>query len=192
MAIKTNRSATVYQVKVSLLHTRPPIWRRLLVPANMNLVALHVVLQIAFDWQDCHLHHFRVGRLRYGSVDMLEPGYDDSLRDEREFSLRDIVSNVGDKTLYTYDFGDDWQHRIALEKILAAEPGAKYPLCTGGKNQAPAEDSGGIPGFYNLQEALADPDHEEHESMREWLGGDFSPQSFSKDALNRNLRKIFQ
>jgi hypothetical protein len=191
MATKTD-TGQIYQIKVTLLRTRPPIWRRLLVPANMNLAALHAMLQLAFDWQDCHLHEFRVGQQRYGALEMLDPGYSHSLLDESKFRLRDLVKRVGDKVLYTYDLGDDWQHSVALEKIVATEAGIKYPICIGGKNQAPPEDSGGIPGFYNLQEALADPDHEEHEDLLEWLGEDFNPGVFSKDAINERLRKVFQ
>ena len=96
MANKTNPGGQIYQIKVSLLHTRPPIWRRLLVPANISLAALHAVLQIAFDWQDCHLHEFRIGRQRYGPLDIFEDGDNEGLLDESKFCLRDLVKKVGD------------------------------------------------------------------------------------------------
>ena len=89
--------------------------------------------------------------------------------------------------IYTYDFGDGWEHGIVLEKQLPADPGTTYPVCTDGKLACPPEDCGGIPGYYHLLDALADPQHPEHEEMRDWIGDDFDPQLFSVDSVNQRL-----
>jgi pRiA4b ORF-3-like protein len=90
-----------------------------------------------------------------------------------------------------YDFGDDWQHSIAVEKVLASQPGLKYPVCTGGKRHGPPEDCGGIGGFYSLRDALADPEHDAHEDQLEWLGEGFDPERFSMGEVNQRLGEMF-
>ena len=89
--------------------------------------------------------------------------------------------------IYAYDFGDSWEHSVVLEKLLPAEPDATYPVCTDGKLACPPEDCGGISGFYDLLEALDDPNHERHDELSDWIGEDFDPQAFSVDSVNRKL-----
>jgi len=181
----------IYQLKITLLDTRPPIWRRLLVPARLTLEVLHDVLQLAMGWYDSHLHEFRVGQKRFG-----KPDPDDELMglpevgNERTAHLFKVLGKAGAKAIYTYDFGDSWEHAIVVEKVLPPEPGIAYPLCVGGKLQCPPEDCGGIPGYYNLLEAIRDPAHEEHEDMLDWVGSDYDPEAFSVDDVNRRLAPL--
>jgi hypothetical protein len=92
--------------------------------------------------------------------------------------------------VYTYDFGDSWDHEIVVEKCLASESGRTYPACLAGERHGPPEDCGGLPGFYNLLEAIADPEHEQHEELVEWLGDDFDPEAFSADEVNQRLAPL--
>jgi hypothetical protein len=148
----------IYQLKVTLLGTMPPIWRRLLVPANVTLAQLHDVLQAAMGWQDCHMHEFSAGHRHFG-----RPNPEDRLmgmppvENERTVRLSGVLGRVGAKALYTYDMGDSWEHGIVLEKRLPVDPGTAYPVCTGGERACPPEDCGGIGGFYDLLDALGDP-----------------------------------
>lgn len=184
----------IHQIKIVLLGTRPPIWRRVLVPADFTLAELHNVVQAAMGWEDDHLHEFRIGGLRFGVTDP-----NDALMggptciNEDNARLADVLNKRGPKAKYIYDFGDSWEHALTLEKIsvLVPEPGAPYPLCVSGKRHCPPEDSGGVSGFYNKLEALADPNHEEHEEIQEWMGN-FDPEAFSIDAVNQKLRKMFR
>jgi hypothetical protein len=181
----------IYQIKVTLLGTRPPIWRRLLVPAGLTLEQLHDVVQLAMGWQDCHMHDFRIGQQTFGTPDLAE-GFMGlpSTASERAAHLFNVLGKVGAKIVYTYDFGDGWEHGITVEKILPPEAGKAYPVCIDGKRQGPPEDCGGVPGFYDLLQALGDPQHEEHEERRDWLGGDFDPEAFSIDEANRRLTRL--
>ena len=181
----------IYQLKVTLLDTRPPIWRRLLVPAGLTLEVLHDVLQLAMGWTDSHLHEFRVGPKRFGVPDpedqlMGLPG----VSNERSAHLFKVLGKAGAKARYTYDFGDNWEHAIVVEKVLPPEPGVAYPICVGGKLRCPPEDCGSIPGYYNLLEVIRDPTHEEHEDMLAWLGGSYDPEAFSVDDVNRRLAPL--
>jgi pRiA4b ORF-3-like protein len=148
----------IYEIQVTLPYTRPPIWGRLLVPAGLTLEALHDLLQVAMGWDDSHRQEFRIGQRRFGKPDPnhrrmgLHP-----IGNEPPTPLYRVLGKVGAKAMYTYDFGDRWEHGIVVEKVLPPEPGAAYPLCGGGKLQGPPEDCGGIPGYYNLLEAIRDP-----------------------------------
>jgi hypothetical protein len=188
---KVQNPQEIYQIKVTLLGTRPPIWRRLLVPANLTLEQLHVVLQVAMGWKGEHLHDFRIGQKRYETPDpndlFMGPA---AVGDERTVQLCSVLGKVGAKAVYTYDFGDGWEHGIAVEKVLPPEAGHVYPVCVAGKRHGPPEDCGGVPGFYSLLEAVGDPGHEEHAEMRDWLGDDFDPEAFSVDEVNGRLARL--
>ncbi len=181
----------VYQIKVTLLGTNPPIWRRLLAPADLTLEQLHRVLQLAMGWEDCHMHEFRIGQQRFGTPDPMETIFGGSrTASERSAQLFSVLGKVGAKAVYTYDFGDSWEHRIVVEKRLPPEPRRDYPACFAGERHGPPEDCGGVPGFYNLLEAISDPRHDQHEELRDWLGDDFNPESFSVDEVNRRLAPL--
>ena len=133
----------IYQIKVTLRYTRPPIWRRQLVPAGLTLDALHDVLQLAMGWDDSHMHEFRIGQRRFGKPDPNDRLMGmDPIGNERTTHLYRVLGKVGAKALYTYDFGESWEHAIVVEKVLPPEPGVAYPLCVGGKLQGPPEDCG--------------------------------------------------
>jgi len=186
---KMSAPPEIYQVKVTLLDSSPPIWRRLLVPADLTLARLHGVLQAAMGWEDDHLHEFRSGQSRFGMPDAFGEFMGmPPVGDERTVPLSTVLGRIGAKAVYTYDFGDDWEHGIVLEKRLPADPNLKYPLCTDGQRACPPEDCGGIGGFYNLLDAIGDPNHGRHEEMRDWVGDDFDPVAFSLDNVNRKLR----
>jgi hypothetical protein len=201
---KTEFPQNVYQIKVTLLGTSPPIWRRLLVPADLTLEELHDVLQLAMGWENCHMHDFRIGQRRFGKPEpndrfmglpalgygKLKPRVDTGVGNERTTRLFSVLGRVGAKAVYTYDFGDSWEHAITVEKVLLPELGRAYPVCLDGKRHGPPEDCGGIPGFYNLLEAVADPAHDQHEELRDWLGGGFDPEAFFMDKVNRRLEPM--
>jgi len=172
-------------LKVTLQQIRPPIWRRLEVPTALSLGAFHSILQVAFGWTDSHLHQFHAGDHRFG---MIDDEFEDDIADENTARLDQLLP-VYDRLVYEYDFGDSWMHLISVENMLEREPLVAYPRCIGGKRAAPPEDCGGPWGYAELLEALRDPNHEEHESMIEWVGGTFDPDSFDPDEVNRNLAR---
>jgi hypothetical protein len=183
------RSGTC-QIKISLCGvTKPPVWRRVVIPADITLGELHGVIQQAMGWEDGHLHVFSTGGQQYGSPDP-ELGH----ADEASVRLLDLLSAPGDKLRYTYDFGDDWEHDIALEDISLDEAAAVSPSCPAGKGACPPEDCGGIWGYAHLQDVLADPRDEDHGDMLDWLGLDsadeFDPRKFSIDEVNTRLAHL--
>lgn len=179
---KSAGPAPIYQVKVSLRGAKPPIWRRLEVPADITLAGLHQVLQTAFDWYDSHLHEFDTPYGRFGRPDP-DPMFGREVRSAGSATLEQVARGVGAELMYTYDFGDDWEHEIVVEKLLDAAPGTAYPRCTDGRRAAPPEDCGGIWGYQEVVAILADPDDAEHAERLEWLGladaSEFDPAAFS-------------
>ncbi|MFN4291931.1 MAG: plasmid pRiA4b ORF-3 family protein [Permianibacter sp.] len=178
----------LYQLKVTLKHSKPPIWRRLLVRPDLKLAGLHDVLQIAMGWHDCHLHDFEANGTRYGVPD---PEFgDDDLLDESLFKLNELLTTEKQKIRYTYDFGDFWQHDIVLEKILTVDSVPPHAKCVAGKLACPPEDCGGIGGYEELLRIVVDPKHPDHDDMCDWLPEDFDPFAFSMDAINAELMKL--
>ncbi len=155
----------IYQIKVTLLRTVPPVWRRLLVPSDITLSNLHDLLQLAMGWTDSHLHEFLFRGQCYGPIGP-ERGVAEAI-DERKVRLNQLLVRVGAKIVYTYDFGDGWEHGIVLEKGLPVDPNMAYPAATGGAGACPPEDCGGIGGFYSLLESLQNPRHPQHEELLE-------------------------
>lgn len=180
----------VYDLHVELLDVDPSIWRRVLVPADMTLEDLHDVLQWTLGWTDSHLHSFEVNGESYGphgpefgELDML---------DEGEHTLGDLLGGRSGRFRYEYDFGDSWQHLIKAKPVAQPDPKLQYPVCVEGARSAPPEDCGGTPGYEDLLAAIRDPKHPQHEDMLEWVGGEFDPEAFDLNGVNRVLRKHFK
>lgn len=187
---KAPQSGHVLQLKVTLRNIRPPIWRRLLVPSNMPLSELHGVIQVAMGWLDGHLHMFITGQgVSQGMFSRPEFEIDLECRDERQYTVDQMLPHAGMKMIYEYDFGDGWEHEVLLEKILPRDSTVTYPLCVKGKRACPPEDCGGPWGYAELLEALADPGHERHEELSEWLGRDHDPEALDIDEVNAAFRR---
>lgn len=191
-AVAADLAGTVLQLKISLHGaSKPPVWRRLQLPADTRLDRLHRIVQAAFGWEDYHLHVFEAGSERFGTVDpLLEPDF----ADERDFTLADVVSRPGDRIRYTYDFGDDWRHDILVEKLLEPIPGIAYPVLVTAKGACPPEDCGGVWGYETLKAVLRDPEDEEHLRMREWLdlddGEQFDPSAADEEVIRVRLARL--
>jgi hypothetical protein len=184
------RRGGVHQLKISLRGvSKPPVWRRVAVPADITLAELHEVILGAMGWHGGHLHVFSAGWEEYGTPD---PGLGHA--DDAAVRLLELLAVPGDKLRYTYDFGDDWEHDILLEEVLPEAPGSTYPSCVAGRGACPPEDCGGPWGYADLKEILADPGHEQHQDMLDWLGLDsgeeFDPRAFSIDAVNARLTSV--
>ena len=189
-AKKSAITAEIYQLKVTLLDTSPSIWRRLLVPADLTLAQLHDVLQVAMGWQDGHLHEFSALGRCFGPSNPEDQFMAEGVEDERRVRVFSVLGRIGAKAVYTYDFGDNWEHSIVLEKRLPAAPNMVYPICIDGQLACPPEDCGGIPGFYDLLHAVRDTAHEQHQELRHWLGDDYDPEAFSVEAVNQVLTSL--
>ena len=137
MAPRKPDESPVFQLKITLQESKPPIWRRIQVRGSTTLSKLHQILQTVMGWTDSHLHQFIVDGVYYGIPD---PDWSDlEIKSERRVKLGQIVTAGKDRFVYEYDFGDSWEHVIVVEKVLPAEPGVRYPTCLAGKRACPGD-----------------------------------------------------
>jgi len=187
---KAGRSAKpqLYRLKVTLLDSAPPIWRRLLVRGDTTLADLHHILQAAMGWLDSHLHIFEVGGVSYSDP---SPEWEPPMSDERRPTLAGLGLVKGSRFAYQYDMGDDWKHELVVEAVEDAETARpRRAVCLAGKRACPPEDVGGIYGYQDFLEAVRDPEHEEHDEVLEWAGGEFDPEAFSVEETNEALEAL--
>ena len=177
---------SVYQIKVTLNDSKPPIWRRILVEETTTLSKLHTILQTVMGWTDSHLHHFIIDDEFYGNSDDDEFG-DMDTKNEKRYRLNQFVARKGFKFIYEYDFGDSWEHTVHVEAILPIEKGKQYPVCLEGKRACPPEDVGGVWGYEDFQKVIANPKDPEYDEMMEWIGN-FDPERFNLEHVNEGLR----
>jgi hypothetical protein len=179
-------SRQIYQLRIALTDVTPPVWRRVLVPGGFTLDRLHRVVQYAMGWHDIHLHSFDIAGLQYGPPD---PVGELVVHDELDTRL-DAVVGKGDLFRYTYDFGDWWEHELAVEDVFGAEPDERYPTCVAGARACPPEDVGGAYGFREFRDAIDDPDHPRHEAMWAWLGRSYDPAECDPGLITTLLRRL--
>ena len=167
-------SNLVYQMKITLKEVKPPIWRRIQVKSDITLKVLHRIIQEVMGWEDAHLHKF----------DIRAPS------SEPKVGLNQLNLQEKQKFLYVYDFGDNWELVILVEKILPMDEKTQYPICIAGKRSGPPEDCGGPWGYMELLDVLNDPNDPEHEDRVEWVGGDFDSELFDTEEISVRLRSI--
>lgn len=179
----------VFQFRVELRNIAPPIWREIEVPGSYTFWDLHVAIQDAMGWLDCHLHAFLPidsesddARWEIGiPVDDELVGGRETLA-SLEVPVTKHFHNIGDRMIYVYDFGDDWIHDDVLTDVIACDS-ERSVACTGGERACPPEDCGGPPGYQTMLEALADPVHDQHDDMKRWLGNSFDFEKFEREEV---------
>ena len=184
--VKRIKSDNVFQLKITLNHIKPPIWRRVLVDSDIKLPDLHKIIQTVMGWTNSHLHQFIIGNRYYSLPD--DESFCEAV-DYRRIKLDSLCNTPKSKFIYEYDFGDGWEHSIVIEKILPREKNTYYPICIDGKRSCPPEDCGGTFGYENLITIINNPEHEEYDEMMEWLGDYFDPKEFNIDEVNEFLRE---
>jgi hypothetical protein len=183
-----------FQFKIQLLDIESPIvWRSILVPDNFSFHHFHNILQASFGWTNSHLYEFSPEGIGSDPV-ITHPEFEPETeyRNSVRYKLSQYFTGIGDKIIYTYDFGDSWEHIIILEKI-ADEP-SKRVICIDGDGACPPEDCGGTHGFREFKLGINDPAHVEFASLREWVGigkkGRWDASKFNKERTNRILEKM--
>ena len=177
----------VLQFKIELPEILALIWRRILVPSDYNFWDLHVAIQDSMGWLDYHLHHFEIkgkGKRkeerigipdfeRFEDLPEVIPGW--------EIPVINYFNDLGVVAKYLYDYGDSWWHSIQLEGYLFKEKKIQYPICIGGERACPPEDCGGEHGYFEMLKTLSDPENDDYEDMRTWVGEDWNPEKFGKN-----------
>jgi hypothetical protein len=180
----------IYQFKIRLKGSTPPIWRRIQVK-DCSLDQLHEAIQTAMGWTNSHLHHFRIDGKLYGDPWLMEEDFGEmGYADSRVTRLSQIVPKSGRPFHfeYEYDFGDSWRHDVLFEGCLRGEAGRRYPLCVEGERACPPEDVGGTSGYRGFVKALTNPGHRRRDELLTWSDGWFDPEEFDAEQATKRMR----
>jgi hypothetical protein len=178
--LSASTSRRLFQFKITLRGVEPVIWRRIQV-FDDTLDKLHEHIQAAMGWTNSHLHEFLIAGRRSGDPEMLQDDFGpftglDSTRTLISELLPTASAPVSFE--YHYDFGDGWVHEVRFEGSPSPQPEVAYPQCLEGERACPPEDVGGIGGYSDYLEAMANPNHEQHLEMLKWRGP-FNPAGFN-------------
>jgi hypothetical protein len=166
------------------------IWRQVEVPTSITLKVLHDIIQAAMGWCDCHLWEFTIGKQRYVPQMLMDDAWGTvPLIAADKVRLRDVLKPRKTTIDYMYDMGDSWEHRLTVTGVRAGDPGVSYPRYIGGEGNGPPEDCGGIPGFYEMLEVLADPAHPDHAFLKKWAG-DYDSDTFDPLPIKYALGRV--
>jgi hypothetical protein len=152
----------------------------------MTLGDLDLAIQAVMGWSDSHLHAFSIAAREYGDSRTADDADNEAL-----LELRALLEAGVTRFSYTYDFGDNWEHTVQIERSQPAVEGNHYPACIAGKRKAPPEDCGGPWGFHDLLQVLANPAHPEHAGHVQWIGGRFDPEAFAVEAADAAIAARF-
>ena len=168
-------------ITIKLEGSNPVINRKLIVPDDMNLSEFHHLIQRAMSWQNIHFYQFKIPGYRW--TEEPNKGAIGSKMEQnliaKDWSIARLIETTGTKNItYTYNFGDDWEHKISIGSIVKPQPRGFYPKLVEANGVCPPENCGGINGYYHLLKVLNDPNHLDHNDIKEWineLGRDFNP-----------------
>lgn len=180
----------LYQFKITLVDSQPPIWRRIQL-RDCTLDKLHERIQTAMGWTNSHLHQFKIDGECYGDHELLDDEFEEyDCIDSRQTKISEIVPKTGKRFrfLYEYDFGDCWMHDVLFEGCLPAKKGQRYPICVEGERACPPEDVGGIWGYFDFLKVVANPDHEQHDEFKKWVGR-FDPEQFDAEKRTKAMHR---
>ena len=177
-------------LRIELEDIEPLIWRRVAVPTSMSLKAVHNVIQAAMGWLDNHLWEFKTNEGKYGILIPNDPDWNERINNAATTKLSALLATGVTEIGYIYDFGDNWQHRIIVEKLKPAEPGALYPQFLGGERRCPPEDCGGFPCYYDFLDNIASKQSKKRKAALDWYGSPYDPDDIDEQQITINLKRI--
>ncbi|MFA5702684.1 MAG: plasmid pRiA4b ORF-3 family protein [Advenella sp.] len=174
-------------LRIELRETNPAVYRVILVPSRITLPKLHVTILRAMGWDGGHLHEFIINDTHYGEIDPEFPFPD--MKSQSRVRL-DKALGVTHSFDYIYDYGDVWWHNVEVIEFADFRGPLDSPWCLDGKRACPPEDVGGIPGYLDFIDVMADSKHPEHQQMMEWYGRPYNPEAFDLEEVNQRLMEI--
>jgi hypothetical protein len=183
-------SDQIARLRIELAHIEPCIWRRIEVSLTTHLRALHETIQAVMPWEGYHLYQFTIGDRVYGEPEPEDAVWGRKVSQAKSMRLGMLIGRGITEFLYIYDLGDDWQHRVIVEHVGAADIGTDYPVFINGERRAPPEDVGGPPGFMDFVEAISARTHPQHMDMVRWYGGPFHPTDFGEAEISVRVHEI--
>lgn len=182
-----SREATIYQLRIALHGSDPPVWRRVHVRGEVTLHRLHRTLQALLGWSGAQPHQFVANRVHYGTP---APEDERGRTSDQSARLNEVAPGPRSKLAYQYGAGESWWFEIVVEKLLPPAPNTHYPLCLEGERAAPPEDCGSLAGYRRLLQALRDPADPDHAAALTRWGAAFDAEAFEVGVVNGRLRGV--
>lgn len=180
----------IFELRAELLDVQPAVRRRLRIPRDATLGDLHRALQALFSWQNLHLHQFTsFDGVPYCDLEH-DPEAAPEAREERGTRLDEVLLEPGTRLGYEYDFGDEWEVAVVLERVVEPAQGETYPRLVAGERAAPPEDCGGPSEYEEILAILADAAHPEHDEIAQWLPAGFDPGRCDGELIRRRLHAL--
>lgn len=181
-----------FQLKIVIKNSKPPIWRRVIVPTGITFSQLSMILNEVMGWCGYHMFEFEFYhkelRLIEGVDEFVGMGSFDYLEASTTF-IREFMEE-NEWFTYTYDLGDDWQHRVTIEKTIDNWE-FNYPQVIKYKGDCPIEDCGGIYGYYDCLDIISDENHSEYEERLEWMESQGYPKEYDMEYVNQQLKNQY-
>ena len=124
----------VYVFKVSLGR----VWRRIAIPATLDLDVLAYAILGAYDFDSDHLYEFTY-RNRFGAWESVKHPYMDEGPWTDETRVGDVPLRVGQTMTYLFDFGDDWRFDVTLERVDPVDASMSGPQVLESRGEAPEQ-----------------------------------------------------
>ena len=179
------KDSEILLLEIELFNIDPKIYRQVLIAKDGTFWDLHMAIQDVMGWEDAHLHAFQVTSDDRQITEIGVPNPDDDMEVQAgwDIPITAFLSKPRKTLRYLYDFGDSWEHKVTLEKIMVREPEGVYPACVGGARACPPEDSGGPFGYQYKLDVLMDQNHEDYERIQGWMGDDFDAEAFKASSV---------
>jgi len=175
---------------IELAEIEPAIWRRVAVRATTSLLGLHRIIQATMGWLDYHLWEFQIDGMVYGIPDPDGFDWGRKIEPAGATKLTKVLNSGLDVFSYTYDLGDNWLHRITVERVEPAEPETLYPAFLGGARRSPPEDCGSVPGYYAFLDAVTGKGSRKKKQALDWYGGPYDPDDIDEPQIRITLKRI--
>ncbi|MCX7310244.1 MAG: plasmid pRiA4b ORF-3 family protein [Alphaproteobacteria bacterium] len=177
-------------LRIELEDIKPLIWRRVAVPTAMNLKSVHGVIQAVMGWLDCHLWQFEASGRKYSLLIPNDSEWNERITDAATTTLSSLVADGVTDMRYVYDMGDNWQHKIIVEKLTPIDPAILYPQFLGGERRCPPEDCGGFPGYYEFFDNIAGKQSKRRKGALDWYGRPYDPDDIDEQQIVAALKRM--
>ena len=183
----------VLRLKITLEDVDPAPWREIEIRSDKTLPHLHDAIQAAFLWYDMHLWDFEIGDRKYQMKNedfWIEPMFGPPVMEVTTKKLEFFLNKKVPPVIYTYDFGDDWAHRVELVSKRPVVPNEPLPRFVGGQWATPPEDIGGPPMYEVFKEAQKNANHPEHDWAKKAGYVDWAHDEIHADAVSEQFAKL--
>jgi hypothetical protein len=177
-------------LRIEMEGIQPLIWRRVSVRSGISLTGLHHVIQAAMGWLNCHLWAFEADNRRFSMRVPSEPEWNERYENSEAITLGMLLQAGVRRMEYVYDMGDDWEHRVIVERLTVPIFEVNYPQFLGGEWRCPPEDCGGIPGYYEFMKNVTSKRKDKRAHAIAWYGGPYDADDIGEATIVAALRRI--